>query len=61
MSKEKLTQQLKGQRVSNNLQKSAIRMIELAIEDKQCLIYLKSVRDLISIAIKQIEEKEINK
>ena len=61
MSKEKLTQQLKGQRVFNNLQKSAIRMIELAIEDKQCLIYLKSVRDLISVAIKQIEEKEENK
>ncbi len=61
MSKEKLTQELKGQRVFNNLQKSAIRMIELAIEDKQCLIYLKSVRDLISAAIKQIEEKEVNK
>ncbi len=59
MSKEKLTQELKGHRVFNNLQKSAIRMIELAIKDKQCLIYLISVRDLISVAIKQIEEKEV--
>ena len=59
MSKEKVTHELKGQRVFNNLQKSAIRMIELAIENKQSLIYLKSVRDLINAAIKQIEEKEL--
>tara|TARA_R100001230_G_scaffold19810_1_gene10009 strand:+ start:322 stop:507 length:186 start_codon:yes stop_codon:yes gene_type:complete len=61
MSKEKLTQQLKGQRVANNLQKSVIRMIELAIENKQYLIYLESVRDLINGAIKQIEQKEVRK
>ena len=61
MSKQKLTDQLKGQRVFNNLQKSAIRMIELSIENKQSLIYLKSVRDLMNAAIKQIEEKEVNK
>jgi len=47
-----------GLRTFYNLQTSAIRMIELSIEDKTSLIRLKSVRDLIDTAIKNIEDKK---
>mgnify|MGYP003124607250 CR=1 FL=1 len=47
----------KGLRTFNNLQTAAIRLIELSIKDQTSLIRLKSVRDLIDTAIKQIEEQ----
>ena len=49
-------QTTKGLRTFNNLQTAAIRLIELSIKDKTSLIRLKSVRDLIDTAIKEIEE-----
>jgi hypothetical protein len=49
-------QTTKGLRTFNNLQTAAIRLIELSIKDKTSFIRLKSVRDLIDTAIKEIEE-----
>ena len=48
-------QTTKGLRTFNNLQTAAIRLIELSIKDKTSFIRLKSVRDLIDTAIKEIE------
>jgi len=48
----------KGLKTFNDLQTATIRLIELSIEDKASLIRLKSVRDLIDEAIKQIEEQK---
>jgi len=49
-------QTTKGLRTFNNLHTAAIRMIELSIKDKTSFIRLKSVRDLIDTAIKEIGE-----
>ena len=48
-------QTTKGLRTFSNLQTAAIRLIELSIKDKTSFIRLKSVRDLIDTAIKEIE------
>ena len=53
----KVQEKIKVQRAFNKASTETIKLIELALENKLAFIYLKGVRNLMDLAIKEIGNK----